>query len=220
MSKVPQAHSQGAPALAQPRVVGRDLLDQPIITLLKQHAVAQIVQQQVGREEAAHDLLQLELQKRAVILVANRAPWQESLTIRREGTNAGAQAAGIRRGSGTYVMPPTPPPDIDLETWRASLDLLQAWDAETLFVYALRPLAGRARTPRGDAPSGWPTGAAGRRRSSRAATWTRMRGRRRSSRGSSRTWRAACRPTRWSPTSAPAASTTRGRGWRGAGERR
>ena len=28
--------------------------------------------------------------------------------------------AGIRRGSGTYIMPPTPPPDIDLEAWRQS----------------------------------------------------------------------------------------------------
>ena len=28
--------------------------------------------------------------------------------------------AGIRRGSGAYVLPPTPPPDIDLEAWRES----------------------------------------------------------------------------------------------------
>ena len=28
--------------------------------------------------------------------------------------------AGIRRGSGTYVMPPTPPPDIDIEAWHDS----------------------------------------------------------------------------------------------------
>ena len=31
--------------------------------------------------------------------------------------------AGIRRGSGVYVMPPTPPPDIDLEAWRASAQI-------------------------------------------------------------------------------------------------
>jgi len=42
--------------------------------------------------------------------------------------------AGIRRGSGTYVMPPTPPPDIDLELWNRSLDLIAAWDPDTLFV--------------------------------------------------------------------------------------
>jgi glyoxylase-like metal-dependent hydrolase (beta-lactamase superfamily II) len=28
--------------------------------------------------------------------------------------------AGIRKGSGAYVMPPTPPPDIDLDAWRGS----------------------------------------------------------------------------------------------------
>ena len=42
--------------------------------------------------------------------------------------------AGIRRGSGAYVMPPTPPPDIDLELWNRSLDLIAAWDPDTLFV--------------------------------------------------------------------------------------
>ena len=42
--------------------------------------------------------------------------------------------AGIRRGAGTYIMPPTPPPDIDLEAWRASADRILAWDPDTLFL--------------------------------------------------------------------------------------
>ncbi len=50
--------------------------------------------------------------------------------------------AGIRRGSGAYVMPPTPPPDIDLETWTASLDRLREWDADTLFVTHFGPWQG------------------------------------------------------------------------------
>jgi len=50
--------------------------------------------------------------------------------------------AGIRRGSGVYVMPPTPPPDIDLEAWRASLDRLLAWDPDTLFVTHFGPWQG------------------------------------------------------------------------------
>src|SRR5258708_5848370 len=29
--------------------------------------------------------------------------------------------AGIRRQAGRFVLPPTPPPDIDLEAWRGSL---------------------------------------------------------------------------------------------------
>jgi glyoxylase-like metal-dependent hydrolase (beta-lactamase superfamily II) len=42
--------------------------------------------------------------------------------------------AGIRLRSDGYVLPPTPPPDIDLEKWRRSLDLIAAWYPETLFV--------------------------------------------------------------------------------------
>ncbi len=42
--------------------------------------------------------------------------------------------AGIRRGSGRYLMPPTPPPDIDLEQWNESLQRLRAWAPSGLFV--------------------------------------------------------------------------------------
>lgn len=39
--------------------------------------------------------------------------------------------AGVRIGGGP-VLPPTPPPDIDLERWRASIDLVEAWAPERL----------------------------------------------------------------------------------------
>lgn len=42
--------------------------------------------------------------------------------------------AGIRRGSGRYVMPPTPPPDVDLERWTESLDRVRVWTPSALFV--------------------------------------------------------------------------------------
>src|SRR6185295_9837157 len=42
--------------------------------------------------------------------------------------------AGIRRRGLDYIMPPTPPPDIDLETWRASETRILAWDPATLFL--------------------------------------------------------------------------------------
>jgi glyoxylase-like metal-dependent hydrolase (beta-lactamase superfamily II) len=47
--------------------------------------------------------------------------------------------AGIRRGSGRYVMPPTPPPDIDLELWARSLDRVMAWAPDTLFITHFGP---------------------------------------------------------------------------------
>ena len=50
--------------------------------------------------------------------------------------------AGIRRGSGAYVMPPTPPPDIDLEAWRDSERRILAWDPETLFLTHFGPFHG------------------------------------------------------------------------------
>lgn len=53
--------------------------------------------------------------------------------------------AGIRRGAGTYVMPPTPPPDIDLEAWRASEQRILGWDPDTLFLTHFGPVHG-ART--------------------------------------------------------------------------
>jgi glyoxylase-like metal-dependent hydrolase (beta-lactamase superfamily II) len=50
--------------------------------------------------------------------------------------------AGIRRGRGIYIMPPTPPPDIDLEAWRASGDLIMAWQPDTLFLTHFGPHPG------------------------------------------------------------------------------
>lgn len=50
--------------------------------------------------------------------------------------------AGIRRGSGAYVMPPTPPPDIDLDAWRASEQKILAWDPDTLFLTHFGPYHG------------------------------------------------------------------------------
>jgi glyoxylase-like metal-dependent hydrolase (beta-lactamase superfamily II) len=46
---------------------------------------------------------------------------------------------GIRRGSGTFVMPPTPPPDIDLEAWRESEKKILAWEPDTLFLTHFGP---------------------------------------------------------------------------------
>jgi glyoxylase-like metal-dependent hydrolase (beta-lactamase superfamily II) len=42
--------------------------------------------------------------------------------------------AGIRIGNSACVLPPTPPPDIDLEKWHASMDLILARKPQKLFV--------------------------------------------------------------------------------------
>jgi len=50
--------------------------------------------------------------------------------------------AGIRRGASAYVMPPTPPPDVDLEAWRESETRILAWDPDTLFLTHFGPFHG------------------------------------------------------------------------------
>ena len=46
--------------------------------------------------------------------------------------------AGISIGGG-YVLPPTPPPDIDIEAWTASAARIEAWGAATLFLTHFGP---------------------------------------------------------------------------------
>jgi glyoxylase-like metal-dependent hydrolase (beta-lactamase superfamily II) len=53
--------------------------------------------------------------------------------------------AGIRRGQGLYVMPASPPPDVDLELWRESEARILEWDPDTLFLTHFGPFHG-ART--------------------------------------------------------------------------
>ncbi len=53
--------------------------------------------------------------------------------------------AGIRRDGGAYVMPPTPPPDIDLEAWRLSAERILEWKPETLFLTHFGPFQGAQR---------------------------------------------------------------------------
>jgi glyoxylase-like metal-dependent hydrolase (beta-lactamase superfamily II) len=47
--------------------------------------------------------------------------------------------AGMCRPSGRLVIPPTPPPDIDLEAWHASTDRILAWEPDTLFLTHFGP---------------------------------------------------------------------------------
>jgi glyoxylase-like metal-dependent hydrolase (beta-lactamase superfamily II) len=49
------------------------------------------------------------------------------------GTAFCGDVAGIKIGDGP-VLPPTPPPDIDIELWLASIDLVEAWDPARIAV--------------------------------------------------------------------------------------
>ena len=44
------------------------------------------------------------------------------------------------RVSGDYLIAPTPPPDIDLEAWRSSLDAIDAWQPVSLFLTHFGPV--------------------------------------------------------------------------------
>ena len=46
---------------------------------------------------------------------------------------------GIRIAS-SFVLPPTPPPDIDIEAWVASVERVQAWHPETLMLTHFGPV--------------------------------------------------------------------------------
>ena len=49
--------------------------------------------------------------------------------------------AGVRLQPGRFIVPPTPPPDIDLEAWRVSFARIAAWHPETLFLTHFGPHA-------------------------------------------------------------------------------
>jgi glyoxylase-like metal-dependent hydrolase (beta-lactamase superfamily II) len=41
---------------------------------------------------------------------------------------------------GGYILPPTPPPDIDVEAWRASVDRIGVWSPSTIFMTHFGPV--------------------------------------------------------------------------------
>jgi len=51
---------------------------------------------------------------------------------------------GVALPRSPFVLPPTPPPDIDLDAWQVSVDRLLAWHPETLFTTHFGPHASPA----------------------------------------------------------------------------
>ena len=52
--------------------------------------------------------------------------------------------AGVRIPPSDYVLPPTPPPDIDLEAWNRSLDVILDWSPESLAITHFGEIPGAA----------------------------------------------------------------------------
>ena len=42
--------------------------------------------------------------------------------------------AGVRMPPGHLLLPPTPPPEFDLDAWRTSIDTIEAWEPQTLAI--------------------------------------------------------------------------------------
>lgn len=51
-----------------------------------------------------------------------------------EGTAFVGDVGGVRIEADTPTLPPTPPPDIDVEAWHASLELIRAWRPERIAI--------------------------------------------------------------------------------------
>jgi glyoxylase-like metal-dependent hydrolase (beta-lactamase superfamily II) len=50
----------------------------------------------------------------------------------RDGTLLAGDAAGVRMPGASYIVPVSPPPDIDVETWHATIDAIRARRPERL----------------------------------------------------------------------------------------
>lgn len=75
----------------------------------------------------------------AVAYTPGHASHHVSYFDRRHGVAFVGDTAGIRRGLNPYVMPPTPPPDIDLDVWRESTRTIVEWRPAQLFLTHFGP---------------------------------------------------------------------------------
>jgi glyoxylase-like metal-dependent hydrolase (beta-lactamase superfamily II) len=74
-----------------------------------------------------------------VIYTPGHASHHVSFLVEDTGIAMVGDAAGVRLRDGGFVMPPTPPPDIDIESWADSLKRIGDWRADTLFVTHFGP---------------------------------------------------------------------------------
>ena len=69
-----------------------------------------------------------------VAYTAGHASHHACYRDRRSGVVYAGDTGGIRVGPSAYVLPPTPPPDIDVRAWQESVARLRAWEPSGVFV--------------------------------------------------------------------------------------
>jgi glyoxylase-like metal-dependent hydrolase (beta-lactamase superfamily II) len=74
-----------------------------------------------------------------VIYTPGHASHHVSYFVRDTGIAFVGDTAGIRLRPEGFVLPPTPPPDIDIEQWHQSLARIGEWQADTLFLTHFGP---------------------------------------------------------------------------------
>ena len=127
-------HERGAPHMADPgkllhsatRLYGDDMDRLWGEFLPVPEANLQVL---VGGERVAGADRDLE-----VAYTPGHASHHVSFLDRSSGVAFVGDVAGIRTGSDLFAMPPTPPPDIDIDAWKTSAQLIDQWQAETLFI--------------------------------------------------------------------------------------
>jgi glyoxylase-like metal-dependent hydrolase (beta-lactamase superfamily II) len=132
-------HEKGAPHMASPekliasatRLYG-DAMDELWGEILPVPAEAMVVLKGGERIEAAGQSLE-------VAYTPGHASHHVSYLARSAGIAFVGDTAGIRIPPKGLVLPATPPPDIDLESWRGSLTRISDWRPDTLFLTHFGP---------------------------------------------------------------------------------
>jgi len=132
-------HARGAPHLSDPsgllasaaRLYGADM--QRLWGEVRAVPAARL---RVLNDRDAFDLAGHEIES---VYTPGHASHHVSYFVRAARVAFVGDTAGIARGSGRLVIPPTPPPDIDLEAWRASTDRILQWNPDLLFLTHFGP---------------------------------------------------------------------------------
>jgi glyoxylase-like metal-dependent hydrolase (beta-lactamase superfamily II) len=74
-----------------------------------------------------------------VIYTPGHASHHVSFLVEDTGVAMVGDTAGVRLRDGGFVMPPTPPPDVDIELWADSLKRIGDWRPDTLFITHFGP---------------------------------------------------------------------------------